>query len=146
MRFASIADTSGGEARLTGLIVEADRGGIVIAALEGEEDDPDASRTVIERLAGEGRMVTIQRDGRQSMAIWREPDEPGYTEALIANLKPPLIPGPTGRLIRTGAPREMLVRIWKLLTKDRADAPLPSIVDLGRISRRGRDRRARMAS
>jgi len=111
MKWYAVQSLEGEEARIVGIILEADDGGIAGAVLEGSDHAPDSPYSVLKTLSEAPISVTLPSGSSRKVTTYGPRDD-GFVEAMLYALRPPLCPGPRGTVSRVGPPREMLERVW----------------------------------
>lgn len=126
MNFLSVYDVSQDAPRIVGILVVGESGELAAAAIEGSLDEPDSPFRVVRDLAREPISALVTEHGQRVRRDWH-PGEPGFYEALLHELRPPLAPGPRGNVTRVSAPHDMLRRVWEIVDPE---ATMPQPVSL----------------
>ena len=126
MKWHSVYDLGDEVPQVVGVILESEDGQIAGAVLQGEIEDPESARSVIEGMAGQP-IATVIPGNAGRVRVKSRPGEPGYVESLLHALRPPLAPGPRGT-VKVSAPTDMIKRVWEMVNPE---TPTPPIVTLG---------------
>ncbi len=126
MRWYSVYDLGDEEPQVVGVILESEDGQIAGAVLQGETEDTESARRVIESMAGQP-IASVAPGGGGRVRVESQPGTPGYVESLLHALRPPLAPGPRGT-VKVSAPTDMIRRVWE---QGNPETPIPPLVSLG---------------
>lgn len=110
MDFYTVIDSETGYA--VGILLEGEKGGIVAQSISGSAEATDSPARVINKIMESKELRVVTRRGDEMIAETIRSGEPGYVAAIMATIRPPLIPGPRGRVKRMGSPQDMLRRVW----------------------------------
>lgn len=142
MNWHTIAKTSKEGLLVTGVILEAEDGAVPALALEGAYVDTGSAYRVVSDLVAEGTMFAVLRHGGLIRQVKRGPGQPGYVEALLANIRPPLAPGPRGSFSRLDPPHVLCRRVWGVVGPPETECPPVTTLRVlaARAGRTGLDR------
>lgn len=131
MNFLSVYDVSQEVPRVVGILIVGETGQLAAAAIEGDVNEPDSPFRIVRDLAREPISAVVLDRGQRIRRQWM-PGDPGFYEALLHELRPPLAPGPRGNVTRISTPDDMLRRIWSVVNPE---APMPQAVSSLSIER-----------